>query len=97
MASFTLRPKAVQDLADIWNYTVQTWGESQADDYIQDLNRSFVSLSKHPGKGKSCDDIREGYRKYPVGKHIVFYRQMSQTEIEIIRVLHQARDIKRHL
>ncbi len=97
MASFLLRPKAVRDLAGIWNYTVQTWGESQADNYIHDLNGSFESLSENPEKGKSCDDIRNGYRKYYVDKHVVFYRQISKTEIEIIRVLHQAMDINRHL
>ena len=31
MANFVLRPKAVEDLEGIWNYTVETWGEEQAE------------------------------------------------------------------
>ncbi|WP_454819373.1 type II toxin-antitoxin system RelE/ParE family toxin [Labrys neptuniae] len=39
--------------------------------------------------------MREGYLKYNVGSHIVFYRRMEQT-IDIIRILHQRMDIGRH-
>ena len=33
MAKYILSNKAVNDLADIWNYTYDTWSEKQADKY----------------------------------------------------------------
>ncbi|MDH5764242.1 MAG: type II toxin-antitoxin system RelE/ParE family toxin [Nitrospinota bacterium] len=96
MPRVELRPKALQDLEDIWHFTLENWGEDQADQYILDMNDGFESLADHPRKGPSCDDIREGYRKYNIGRHIVFYRTISQG-IEIVRILHQSMDPDRHL
>nr|MBR2109993.1 type II toxin-antitoxin system RelE/ParE family toxin [Alistipes sp.] len=33
MAKYHLTNKAVEDLSNIWEYTVDTWSERQADDY----------------------------------------------------------------
>ena len=96
MARVFLRPKALKDLEDIWHYTFETWGEEQADQYILDLNDGFERLAIHPEKGRACDDIREGYRKYDIGRHIVFYRQIKKG-IEIVRILHPRMDPERHL
>ena len=96
MARVALRPKALQDLEGIWIYTCETWGEEQADQYILDLNDGFEKLGEHPVAGRVCGDIREGYRKYDIGKHIVFYRQ-TRKGIEIVRILHQRMDPERHL
>lgn len=30
MAKFYLTNKAVEDLGEIWNYTIETWSENQA-------------------------------------------------------------------
>lgn len=38
MADFVLRPKAVADLESIWEYTVKTWGEEQAETYLSSDN-----------------------------------------------------------
>ena len=95
MADFYLRPKARKDLEDIWSYTYETWGKDQADSYIHDLDSGFRALAVNPKKGRPCDDIREGYRKHFVGKHIIFYR-MAKKGIEIVRILHQRMDPERH-
>ena len=96
MPKLVLRPKALQDLESIWSYTFDTWGEEQADQYILDLNDGFEGLADHPQKGRACDDIREGYRKHNIGKHIVFYRP-THKGIEIVRILHQRMDPDQHL
>lgn len=41
MAEFTLRPKAIADLGAIWDYTVETWGEEQAERYLHLINQGF--------------------------------------------------------
>jgi len=37
MAKYRLSNKAVEDLANIWEYTYQTWSEKQADKYYRFL------------------------------------------------------------
>ncbi len=95
MAECLLRPKAVEDLEGIWQFTIENRGEDQADQYIRDLEQSFQALTANPGLGRSCDDIREGYSKYPAGKHLIFYRRIPKG-IEIVRVLHQSMDPDLH-
>ncbi|MCI0566552.1 type II toxin-antitoxin system RelE/ParE family toxin [bacterium] len=78
----------------IWRYTLQTWGERQARTYILELNAAFKRLAAEPGIGQPCEYIREGYRKHPVRKHVVFYRR-NAAGIEIVRVLHARMDVDR--
>ena len=47
MGRYSLTNKAVQDLSSIWEYTVDTWLERQADKYY------FMLLN-------SCQDIADG-------------------------------------
>jgi toxin ParE1/3/4 len=41
--------------------------------------------------------IRTTYRKHPVGRHLVFYRQISINQIEIVRILHERMDVEARL
>jgi toxin ParE1/3/4 len=95
MPSFLLKPRARKDLEGIWFYTLENWGESQADSYIHDLNEAFKGLAKNPEKGRLCEDIRKGYRKYLIGKHVFFYWEIDKG-IEVVRILHQNMDIDKH-
>lgn len=96
MSEFRLRPKAVSDLDSIWNYTLETWGEDQAERYLRMINSGFSELAENPECGRECNDIREGYWKYRVGRHLIFYRQESYG-VDVVRVLHQSMDVDRHL
>jgi len=96
MASFRLTAKAKADLRAIGRYTQKTWGREQRNRYLALLDGSFRDLANNPWKGRSCDDIRPGYRKLPVGRHLIFYRQ-AEDAIAIIRILHERMDIETHL
>jgi len=43
-----LRPKAIDDLSDIWNYSAETWGTAQAERYLRGLETSPRTFSTHP-------------------------------------------------
>jgi len=88
--------EARSDLKDIDNYTYQTWGRAQADKYVEMIEKGCRLLAKHPTLGRSQDEFFPGLRKHPIGKHYIFYRATGKG-IEVIRVLHQAMDISRHL
>jgi toxin ParE1/3/4 len=72
------------------------WGREQRNRYLAKLDECFHLLAEKPLRGVSCDDLRSGYRKYPVGRHIVFYRE-AQTGIEVIRILHVSMDVESNL
>jgi toxin ParE1/3/4 len=65
--------------------------------YTLDLiNAKFSQLSNEPNIGLSCDEIRIGYYRYTIEKHIIFYKKYSYG-IRIIRVLRQRMDWLKHL
>jgi toxin ParE1/3/4 len=92
---YGLSPLAEADLETIWRYTVENWSVSQAETYHADILSAFEGLASGLKVGRHAD-IREGYFKYAVGSHIIYYRQQD-TEIVIIRILHQRMDVSRRL
>lgn len=98
MAKYHLTNKAVEDLSDIWEYTVDTWSERQADDYYNMLIASFQKITENPQLfGLKYEEIAEGLRGYRANKHIIFYRILADEDILIIRILHQRMDLKHRI
>ncbi|MEI6333860.1 MAG: type II toxin-antitoxin system RelE/ParE family toxin [Methylococcaceae bacterium] len=97
MAGFELTNKAKSDLKDIAIYTQNTWGKHQRNIYLTAIDKSFYALAANHLKGRDCGEIRSGYRKHKVGKHIVYYHEINANLIEIARVLHERMDIESHL
>jgi toxin ParE1/3/4 len=95
MAGFRLFARALDDLRAIGRYTQNNWGRMQRDKYLSMLDASFHAIACQPGIGTACDYIRPGYKKYPAGRHLIFYRQ-SEQQVEIIRILHDSMDIGSH-
>ena len=97
MPSFVLTKAAKADLKDIGRYTQATWGRDQRTRYLTLLDTGFRALADNPVVGKDCNDIRPGYRKHQIEKHIAFYRQSGSSQIEIVRVLHERMDLEANL
>ncbi len=96
MIAFRLTKKAVEDLRSIGRYTLKNWGHEQRNKYLAKLDASFHTIAREPNIGPACDNIRNGYRKYHVGRHLIFYRQ-TEVHIEIVRILHDRMDIETHM
>lgn len=94
-ANLQLSPAAEADLEEIWSYSVETWSWQQAEIYHNDIIGVMQDLALRLRTGRQLD-VRDGYWKYPVGSHVVFYRQLERG-IEVIRILHQRMDVARHL
>ena len=97
MAKFYLTYKAVEDLGDIWNYTIETWSESQAEIYYSLLIGSCQELANKPNQGKSYEVVERNVLGFKTGQHVIFYRIVSEKEIEVVRILHGMMDMKNHL
>lgn len=96
MAEFRLTPAALRDLEEIWRYSAQQWGVAQAGRYLDALNSAFVLIAGAPLAAPSCDEIRPGYRRQYVERHVVYYRIVSDAVV-VVRVLHARMDVLRHV
>lgn len=95
MPAFRFSNRAESDLLNIGDYTLRTWGKSQAARYISELEACCRTLASNPTLGRPCDDIRPGLRRMEHGKHVVFYRQV-RGGIFVSRILHQRMLPDRH-
>jgi toxin ParE1/3/4 len=92
MRLFALTRKAENDLRAIARYTEGKWGVAQRNRYLKQFDDAFHALGKNPAIGKECDDVMPGYRKFPEGSHVIFYKPGTTAVIEVIRILHRSMD-----
>jgi toxin ParE1/3/4 len=93
---FRLTPAAVRDLSSIWDSTAERLGARQAESYVTEIRAAIERVAADPERGRACDEIREGYRRYGIGSHLIFYVE-SAHGVDVIRILHQRMDPTRHL
>jgi len=87
---------AKDDLRDIAQYTFTHFGERQVDIYLNALYSGMELLTHNPEIGYQRRDIPAGYQCFIIEKHLLIYTVKNQNLI-IARILHQSRDIQRHL
>jgi toxin ParE1/3/4 len=95
MADLHISSEAEADLDEIWLYVAK---ESQsiehAELFLDGFAVFFSQLVKNPYLGRQRDDLRPGYRSFPVGSYVVFYRLVAAEEILVLRVIHGKRDLE---
>jgi toxin ParE1/3/4 len=91
-----LSPRAQADLDEIWDYTEDCWGLDQAETYTRQLWKDIAIVANRPSLGRECNEVRRGYRMYPSGSHVLFYRQAADV-IDVVRILHERMDYERHI
>ena len=96
MTRYVLTPLAQADVDEIWDYTEERWGAAQARRYVRELQRAIETVARAPQRGRACDDVRHGYRRFSAGMHVIFFRILDE-QVEIVRVLHQRMDFDQHL
>ena len=95
MAKYHITRKAVEDLSAIWEYTSSTWSESQADFYYNKLVKAFQSIAaRHTSTDREYTEIKSGLFGRRCEKHIIFYKLDINSDIEILRILHEKMDIE---
>jgi toxin ParE1/3/4 len=99
VSKFTLSPEAIDDLELIWAYIARDNGQA-ADDVIEAAYRLCGVLGDHPELGRVLEFSQtalSGLRSFVVTdfpNYVIFYRVKGKA-VEIVRVLHGARDIER--
>ena len=87
MASFTLSHEADQDIISIYLYTLQHFGQLQADKYHDALEAQFNCLAEKPHLGVVIDMQLGGGFRALYQSHTIYYRQSAEG-IVIRRILH---------
>jgi len=79
------------DLEEIYEYSLDTFGERKAKEYTSNLYISIMSLDKNYLMYPECRQLptkRKIYRRVIVESHIIIYRIAKR--VEVLRVLHSA-------
>jgi toxin ParE1/3/4 len=92
MSQLRISPRATADLLEIWSYIADD-SVANADAFVDKLQETMQILGRQPGLGRRREDLAPGIQSFPHGRYILFYRAVTGA-IEVVRVLHSARDIK---
>lgn len=79
------------DLVEIWLHVAQD-SIKAADDLLDNMDKEIQLIAASPKIGRKREELAKNLRSFPVSSYVVFYR-IQPGGIEIIRVLHGARDI----
>ncbi len=96
MKSVKYARRANTDLEDITDYTAQTWGAKQAKKYNKSIRNKIQSIARGEGTLQALNVQRANIYQARVNRHLIIFEQSAE-EIRIIRVLHEAMDIPRHI
>jgi toxin ParE1/3/4 len=88
-------PAALRDLRGIHAFIAQDNPTAGAH-LISKIERACEGLSEMPGQGRFRSEFAPGLRSFLVSPYLIFYREQADG-IEIVRVLHGARDIQASL
>lgn len=93
------------DFANILKWTTENFGARQSRVYRNTLVQAIGELAEGPdvAGSKARDEIMAGLRTIHVarrggrGSHFLMYRAAPNSTIEIVRILHDRMDLRRHM
>lgn len=92
MPRFILSSEAGDDLEEIVRFIAQD-NPSAARRFLAKLRREIARIADTPGLGHQRTDLTDlAVRFWPVGRYLIIYRTEPDA-IEVVRVLHGARDV----
>jgi plasmid stabilization system protein ParE len=96
MKAYVLTARAKRDVFDIWEYVAKD-NLDAADRIANALERAFRKIARNPGIGHWRPELADRrYRFYLSYSYLIVYRS-EERPLQVIRVLHAARDVQRIL
>jgi toxin ParE1/3/4 len=92
MTRLRFAPQAAADLEDIGAHIASAAGTERALLVLDRLELACRRLARRPALGRSRDDLARGLRSFPVWPYVVIYRGRG-AGIEVVRIVHGARDV----
>jgi len=93
MARVLFTPLAHNDLQTIWDYLDEEAGQETADGILDIIEGKCEKLAAFPEAGQIRNELLANLRSFVVKSYVVFYMPLSDG-IDVLRVLHGARDIE---
>ena len=93
MLPYALTPTAEADLREIARYTLQQWGEPQAQRYASLLEACFRGIGEHSVTSRTFSERYPQVRVTRCEHHYVFYLSPEGARPHIIAVLHEHMDM----
>lgn len=87
---------AERDLAAIHAYTIERWGEAQADRYLADLESACSRIADGSAIVARLSFRTDEMFRTRQGRHLIIFREQGDGVL-IVRVLHERMDIDRHV
>jgi len=91
MGKVAYRPKARHDLKEVYRYIAE-FNPRAAAATLRNINAKAELLAASPQMGQAAHELAANLRRFPVGNFLIFYAPTDHG-IDVIRVLHGARDI----
>lgn len=88
--AYRISSLAEKDLRDIAVY-IARGNPTAARNWTAGIKEKCKLLGQMQDLGVRRDEIRDGLKTFPVGRYLILYKDAA-TGVEIIRVLHGARD-----
>jgi toxin ParE1/3/4 len=92
MSQYNFAPQAEEDLQDIQDY-LAAHSPPAAARLTNAIERRCQLLAQQPMIGRDRSDLSPWLRSVVVGKYLLFYRPLPGGGVEVVRVLHGARNI----
>lgn len=93
MKNYFLSNQAIVDLGEIAEYTRSKWSQAQAKKYYLALMETITTIANYSiPLGKDYSYIKEGLKGYKMKSHVIFYFQLSDGDILVVRILHEKMD-----
>lgn len=90
MANVRVQQAASHRLDEIYRYTLNQWGASQAERYINGLFEAFAGIETHAVVSRPIP-AAFGVDGYVVRyeKHLIYWRRLANGDVGIVTVLHE--------
>lgn len=85
------RPEAEDDPFQIGTY-IERENPRAAVSFVAAIREKCENLSNNPETGRLRPELLTVLRSFPVGQYMIFYYSMDG-DVEIVRIIHGARDI----
>ncbi|WP_197032568.1 type II toxin-antitoxin system RelE/ParE family toxin [Rhizobium sp. CF080] len=96
MGQISRRPQFIEDLREVWDFIAKD-SQDQADAFILQLEKRYQNLADNPHLGVRRFPKYPTMRMFPFRKYIIIYHPFADgSGVELIRLLHAARDYHRY-
>jgi plasmid stabilization system protein ParE len=93
--SYVLTETAERDFREAKLWSLARWGAKQTRLYFQRLHDTAEYIAKHRPAISRRDDLTddESLGAYPVGEHYIVYAPLDDSQIAIVALIRQTRDV----